>query len=571
MTKSYKKAPDSAYPEINSEAREIAETLELDDRMETLAKAQAFITLKDHKAGFPDKLPCRLINPAKPQMGVVSKKILDGIVSTLREKVATNLWKNTASVISWFKSIDQKAKHTFIIFDIVDYYPSITEDLLRQALGFARRHVQIQPSDIDIIMHARKSLLFDDEQAWMKKEKDGTFDVTMGSYDGAEICELVGAFILSKLEQILGKTDVGLYRDDGLSVVKNTSGPAADRLRKDIIRVFQSLGLRVTIEVNRKAVNYLDISMDLSSGTFRPYLKPNSVPMYISVHSNHPPQVIKNIQPSVNRRLCSISCNEQVFRDAAPTYQDALSASGHTEPMQYAAASNERAGGRGRKRKRERHVIWFTPPFSRNVRTNVGKQFLKLVSKHFPRGSSLHKLFNKNTVKMGYSCTRNMATLIKNRNAALLKPAARDKPCNCRTKADCPLNGKCRATDLVYEATVTSRNDRKTYVGMTSNEFKTRYANHKTSMRHAKYENSTELAKYAHHLARENRDFAITWAIKERAKSYSNISGRCNLCIAEAYHIMFAEKASSLNKRSEIISKCRHQHRFALSSAADIT
>ena len=106
------------------------------------------------------------------------------------------------------------------------------------------------------------------------------------------------------------------------------------------------------------------------------------------------------------------------------------------------------AGGR-KKRRRKRNVIWFTPPFSQSVRTNVGGQFLKLVAKHFPKGSGLHKLFNKNNVKVGYSCTRNMAAIIKNHNTALLRLAAQDKPCNCGIKSDCPLKGKCRATDLV--------------------------------------------------------------------------------------------------------------------------
>ena len=138
-------------------------------------------------------------------MGIVSKKILDSIICTLCEKVCTNLWKNTASVIEWFGSIEQKEKHMFIVFDIVSFYPSITEDLLRKALEFAQQYVQVKQSDADIIMNARKSLLFNEDQPWMKKEKDGAFDVTMGSYDGAEVCEIVGAFILSKLEPILGR------------------------------------------------------------------------------------------------------------------------------------------------------------------------------------------------------------------------------------------------------------------------------------------------------------------------------------------------------------------------------
>ena len=235
--------------------------------------------------------------------------------------------------------------------------------------------------------------------------------------------------------------------------------------------------------------------MSLSAGTFQPYLKPNARPVYINVGSNHPPQIIKNVPPSVNQRLCSISCNEQVFRDAAKLYQDALTASGHTATLQYTPRPDNTLGGPRRKRQQTRNVIWYTPPFSQSVKTNVGGKFLKLVAKHFPQGSRLHKIFNKNTVKIGYSCVKNMAAIIRSHNATLLRPEIPDKPCNCR-KTECSLNGKCRAEGVVYEATVTSSNAVKKYVGMTATEFKARYANHKTSIRHERYGNATELSKY---------------------------------------------------------------------------
>ena len=89
------------------------------------------------------------------------------------------------------------------------------------------------------------------------------------------------------------------------------------------------------------------------------------------------------------------------------------------------------------------------PLLSQNMKTNIGMKFLKLITKHFPKGSSLHKLFNKNDVKVSYSCTRNMASLIKGHNTALLKAQAQEEPCICCVKTDGPLKGKCRATNLV--------------------------------------------------------------------------------------------------------------------------
>ena len=84
-----------------------------------------------------------------------------------------------------------------MVFDIKDFYPTITRDLLTKCLKFAEEKVQISNDDKKIIYHARKYLLFNEEGTWMKK--DGLFDVTMGAYDGAEVCELVGTFLLDKI------------------------------------------------------------------------------------------------------------------------------------------------------------------------------------------------------------------------------------------------------------------------------------------------------------------------------------------------------------------------------------
>jgi len=82
-------------------------------------------------------------------------------------------------------------------------------------------------------MHSRKSLFFNNGNAWITKD-NSSFDVTMGSYDGADVCELVNLFILNGLGSTYGKENIGLYRDDGLAVLKDTTGPQADRIRKDI-------------------------------------------------------------------------------------------------------------------------------------------------------------------------------------------------------------------------------------------------------------------------------------------------------------------------------------------------
>ena len=87
------------------------------------------------------------------------------------------------------------------------------------------------------------------------KEGDkGAFDVTMGSYDGAEVCELVGTYILNVLAEKYGKNNAGLYRDDGLAVFENINGNQAEKIRKEIITIFRNLGLKITIENNQRIV-----------------------------------------------------------------------------------------------------------------------------------------------------------------------------------------------------------------------------------------------------------------------------------------------------------------------------
>ena len=154
----------------------------------------------------------------------------------------------------------------FIKFDIVEFYPSITEKLLRKALNFAKEHITISAQEEEVIWHARKSLLFSSNSTWVKREGE-QFDVTMGSFDGAEICELVGLYILNLLSQRFEKDSIGLYRDDGLSALK-LNRRDADKARKFITEVFKQCDLKVTIETSLIQTDFLDVTMDLATGKY---------------------------------------------------------------------------------------------------------------------------------------------------------------------------------------------------------------------------------------------------------------------------------------------------------------
>ena len=80
--------------------------------------------------------------------------------------------------------------------------------------------------------HIRKSILFSNEKPWMKKEEN-LFDVTMGAYNGAKVCELVSIFMLNKISEKYNKNVVGLYRDNGLAVFKNISRPELESIKKN--------------------------------------------------------------------------------------------------------------------------------------------------------------------------------------------------------------------------------------------------------------------------------------------------------------------------------------------------
>ena len=151
----------------------------------------------------------------------------------------------------------------------------------------------------------------------------------MGNYDGAESCELVGAYLLHKIKQKFGSTcDFGLYRDDGLGISR--ASPRQTELnKKDLCGIFSSYGLKITIEANKKTVNFLDVTLNLSDGKYMAYTKPGNTPLYVNRKSNHPPRIIENIPKSINKRLSEISIDENSFNQSAPLYQRALDDSGY--------------------------------------------------------------------------------------------------------------------------------------------------------------------------------------------------------------------------------------------------
>ena len=196
----------------------------------------------------------------------------------------------------------------------------------------------------------------------------------------------------------------------------------------------------------------------------------------------------------------------------------------------------------------------------------IGKQFLKLIERHFPPNHELHKVCNKNTIKLSYSCMDSMAKIIKGHKCKLTKSKQNKRStCNCWKNEDCPLPGKCTTSNVIYEAKVSATDCDKTYIGLTANTFKTRFAAHKSSLMNRDKESSTELSKYIWKLKDKQTPYQISWRILQQAQPYSPPTKHCNLCLWEKYHIIRANKENTLNTRSELISTCRHRRKFLLS------
>ena len=243
--------------------------------MECYSESPCFVSLKDHKEKFYSNPTCRLINPAKTNLGSVSKEMLERVVREVKNKTNFNQWKSTYDVLNWFKNLGPVKKARFLKFDIQEFYPSISSDLLERAISYAETLTHISEEEKDIVRLAKETLLFNDGKCWIKSS-GSNFDVTMGSLDGAETAELVGLYLLSKIKNIIPQDHHGLYRDDGLAAIIDCNGPKMDRIRKQLHSLFKREGLKITVELHDELVNYLEIELNLKN---RSYISPSKKKM----------------------------------------------------------------------------------------------------------------------------------------------------------------------------------------------------------------------------------------------------------------------------------------------------
>ena len=304
------------------------------------------------------------------------------------------------------------------------------------------------------------------------------------------------------------------------------------------------------------------------------------MPVYISKNSNHPPAVKKGLVQMIGYRISDLSSNAEIFNSVAPVYNQALRNSGFNEEIKYEPKRTKRT-------RRPRKVIYFNPPWDDQIRTNIGGNFLRLVDKHFHPNSNLHSIFNRQKLKVSYSNMPNIKRIISGHNNRIVNPQAELtlKGCNCTGGVQtCILNGNCLTESLVYKGEVKYQltnprsgaleNKKKYYIGLTCNSFKQRHEGHKTSINNPAYRNKgTTLSSHIWKLKDNNINFDLKFTILKQSRIYTKEAKFCDLCLMEKTYIMFhnhylssehTDHYSSLNKRSEILQKCRHRARVLL-------
>ena len=274
---------------------------------------------------------------------------------------------------------------------------------------------------------------------------------------------------------------------------------------------------------------------------------------------------MKQVPRSISLRLSDISSSEEAFNQALPAYNNALLLSGFSEKLGF--SESERTDQQQRRR-RKRKFIWYNPPYSINVKTNIGRKFLSLIRQHFHPRHRLHKIFNMKTIKISYCCMRNISSIISGHNKHILSKETADEErrlCSCPRKVQCLMGGKCLSRNVVYDAEVTNHtdNENNVYIGLTSTTWKERYGVHRQGFAHREHSHGCELTKHIWALKDSGKEFSIRWNILEHVRGRL-VGGECKLCVAEKLHIIsYPNKDRLLNKNS--FSKCMHKARYMLS------
>ena len=232
-----------------------------------------------------------------------------------------------------------------------------------------------------------------------------------------------------------------LYRDDDLIIIRNPNGLKLDSYRKGISNTLKLLGFKITIHTNLKIVDFLDVTLNLSKGTFEPYKKENDTPIYIHTCLNYPPSVIKQIPKSISYRLFNNSSNIRISNKYKHIYYNALKYSSYRQTLEYTPP-------KGKLKHRSRNITWFNLPYNKCITSNIARYFLNLITKHFPNHSPL-SIWSATVAQTTSQIIKNLNKKIKSIHSTMHST----NQCNCRVKNTCPLLGKWLHKNIVYKTT----------------------------------------------------------------------------------------------------------------------
>ena len=175
-------------------------------------------------------------------------------------------------------------------------------------------------------------------------------------------------FLFHKLSEKYKIKNLALYRDDELAIFKNVNGPDSEKIKKHFCKLFIDHDLELTIQCNRKVMNFLDVTLDLENSAYRSYLKYSNKIIYVNTESNHLPSIIKQLPKSIELRLSQLPANEEIFKNSVRPCYETLTKAGYKYQMQY--QQNIRQNTTTNKN-RKRNIIWFNPPYCVNFVTKV--------------------------------------------------------------------------------------------------------------------------------------------------------------------------------------------------------
>ena len=253
--------------------------------------------------------------------------------------------------------------------------------------------------------------------------------------------------------------------------------------------------------------------------------------------------------------------NSQIFDNAKAPYEAALKQSGHPSELKFDNAPEPTTNQNcNKKRKnRNRNTIYFCPPFNLALKTDLGKQFLSLIDKHFSKNHPLHPVINRKNTKISYGCCPNVENIMTSHNKKITKPtgpATDTKKCNCINADKCPLDGNCCVSSVIYKATI--ENPKAFYIGMTAGKFKNRYNQHKHSFKAEARKFNTTLSAFvwSKGLTPEPE---IKWTIVKKCGVYKPGDSTCGLCSEEKSEILkHMNDPACINKRNDVSTRCVH-------------